>query len=408
MSTTMFHFEAVDAAGVLQKGKVAGESADRVAQALTNQKLTPITVSAAAVGLNRDFKLPALRNRTTLKDLVLFTRQFASMMSSGLTMLRALSILEDQTERPRFKETIHKVRTEVQGGASLSQSMAKYPDHFPSLMVDMIRAGETGGFLDNALSRLATMYEADANLRGTIKSALTYPVIVLIFAFLMGSAVIVFIVPIFQRMFTSLGGSLPLPTQIMVDLSHNFIWLGPTLVVLAFVALSLYRRQTKASYSFRLRTDRIKLKLPVFGVLFSKIAISRWARNLGTLVSVGVPLLEALEIVGGTSGSAVITEAMGQVGAAVREGKQVSVPLARIPLFPTMVVQMLEVGEETGQVTDMLDKTADYYDAEVQSATESLTSALEPLMVVIMGAVIGVMVVCLYLPMFTIYQHIGS
>lgn len=408
MSTTMFEFEAIDAAGVVQKGKVAGESADRVAQALTNQRLTPITVSAAGVGLNRDFTLPSLRSRTTLKDLVLFTRQFASMMSSGLTLLRALAILEDQTEKPKFKDAIHKVRSEVQGGASLSQSMAKYPDHFPSLMVDMIKAGETGGFLDNALTRLATMYEADATLRGTIKSALTYPVIVLIFAFLMGSAVIVFIVPIFQRMFTSLGGSLPLPTQIMVDLSNNFVWLGPTIVVALFVGLQLFRRQTKASYAFRLRTDKIKLKLPVFGTLFSKIAISRWARNLGTLVSVGVPLLEALEIVGGTSGSAVITEAMGQVGTGVREGKQMSVPLGKIPLFPTMVVQMIEVGEETGQVTEMLDKTADYYDAEVQSATESLTSALEPLMVVIMGAVIGVMVVCLYLPMFTIYQHIGS
>jgi type IV pilus assembly protein PilC len=408
MPATMFTFEAVDASGVVQKGKLAGESADKVAQSLANQKLTPITVSAAGVGLKSDIKLPSLRNRTTLNDLVLFTRQFASMMASGLTLLRTLSILEDQTVRPRFKEAIHAIRGEVQGGATLSTAMSHHPDHFSSLMVDMIRAGETGGFLDGALSRLATMYEADAKLKSTIKAALTYPVIVLCLSLVMGAAVIIFIVPIFERMFASLGGRLPLPTLIMVSLSHNMLWLGPLLIVAGVVGRYFFRRQVRRSFTFRLAVDKLKLRAPVFGTLYTKIAISRWARNLGTLVAVGVPLLQALEIVGGTSGSAVITEAMADVGASVREGNQVSVPLAKHALFPTMVVQMLEVGEETGQVTEMLDKTADYYDNEVQAATESLTSALEPLMVVIMGVVIGAMVICLYLPMFTIYQHIGS
>ena len=408
MTATTFTYEAVDATGVVTKGKVQAESADKVAQSLSHQKLVPIKVTAAGIGLHSDFKLPALGGRTGLKDLVLFTRQFSSMMASGLTLLRALAILEDQTEKAKFKATIHTVRADVQGGMTLSTAMARHPDHFPSLMIDMIRAGETGGFLDGALSRLATMYEADANLRGTIKSALTYPVIVLIFSFLMGTGVIIFIVPIFEKMFASLGGKLPLPTQIMVTLSHNMLWAGPLFVVAIVVSLHLFRRQLRRSYRFRLQVDKIRLRIPVFGTLYSKLAISRWARNLGTLVAVGVPLLEALEIVGGTSGSAVISEAMVDVGAAVREGNQVSGPLSKHPLFPTMVVQMLEVGEETGQVTEMLDKTADYYDREVQTATESLTSALEPLMVVIMGAVIGVMVVCLYLPMFTIYQHIGA
>jgi len=339
---------------------------------------------------------------------VLFTRQFASMMSSGLTLLRALAILEDQTEKAKLKAAVHQVRSDVQSGMTLSTAMSHHPEHFPSLMVDMIMAGETGGFLDGALSRLATMYEADNNLRQTIKSALTYPVIVLIFSFLMGTGVIIFIVPIFEKMFASLGGKLPVPTQIMVTLSHNMLWVAPIAVIIGITAQYFFRRQLRSSFAFRLGVDKLKLKLPVFGNLYSKVAISRWARNLGTLVAVGVPLLQALEIVGGTSGSAVITEAMVDVGASVREGNQVSTPLAKHPLFPTMVVQMLEVGEETGQVTEMLDKTADYYDREVMSATEALTSALEPLMVVVMGAVIGAMVICLYLPMFTIYQHIGA
>ncbi len=406
--TATFTFEAVDAAGIVKKGKVQGESAEKVAQSLTNQKLVPITVSKAGVGLNAEFKMPSLRSRTTVKDLVLFTRQFASMMSSGLTLLRALAILEDQTEKAKLKAAVHQVRTDVQSGMTLSTAMSHHPEHFPSLMIDMIMAGETGGFLDGALSRLATMYEADNNLRQTIKSALTYPVIVLIFSFLMGTGVIIFIVPIFEKMFASLGGKLPVPTQIMVALSHNMLWVAPIAVIVGLTAQYFFRRQLRSSFAFRLGVDKLKLKLPVFGNLYSKVAISRWARNLGTLVAVGVPLLQALEIVGGTSGSAVITEAMVDVGASVREGNQVSTPLSKHPLFPTMVVQMLEVGEETGQVTEMLDKTADYYDREVMSATEALTSALEPLMVVVMGAVIGAMVICLYLPMFTIYQHIGA
>ena len=286
--------------------------------------------------------------------------------------------------------------------------MAAHPEHFPPLMVNMIKAGEAGGFLDEALSRVARMYESDANLRAKIKSAMTYPVIVLIFSLLLGTGVIVFIVPVFEKMFKNLGGGLPLPTQIMVNLSHNMWWFGPLLVIVAVVGLRAYRKALQTNYAFRLRVDRIKLKLPVFGKLFTKLAISRWARNLGTLLAVGVPIIQALEIVGGTSGNAVVAEAMNEVKDAVRVGSQMSGPLSRHPLFPNMVVQMLEVGEETGQITDMLDKVADFYDHEVEAATESLTSAMEPLLVVLLGAVIGTMVVCLYLPMFSIYQHIQS
>ncbi|UQX89550.1 type II secretion system F family protein [Jatrophihabitans telluris] len=408
MPTKTFSYEAMDRSGTMLKGKIESETAEAAAQSLTAQKLIPLSVEGAGSGLNKDLKLPGFGGRTSLKDLAVFSRQFASMTSSGLTLLRALNILEEQTTKPKLKDAITHVKNDVQGGITLSKAMAAHPDHFPPLMVNMIRAGETGGFLDDALTRIANMYESDANLRSKIKGAMTYPVIVLIFSLLLGTGVIIFIVPVFEKMFKGLGGKLPLPTQIMVDLSHNMYWAGPLLLAGTTIGLRLYRRAVRDNYAFRLRMDRLKLRLPVFGSLFTKLAISRWARNLGTLLSVGVPVIQALDIVGGTAGNSVISEAMEDVRNSVRVGMQMSGPLARHPLFPDMVVQMLEVGEETGNITEMLDKVADFYDHEVETATESLTSAMEPLLVVLLGAVIGTMVVCLYMPMFSIYGHIGS
>ncbi|MCU1656428.1 MAG: putative type pilus biosis protein PilC [Pseudonocardiales bacterium] len=408
MATKTFTYEAMDHTGAMVKGKLDAESADNAATSLSSQRLIPLSIAASGTGLQRDLKLPGFGGRTGLKDLAVFARQFASMTSSGLTLLRALGILEDQTSKPKLRAAVASIRADVAGGVTLSTAMAQHPDHFPPLMVNMIKAGETGGFLDEALSRIARMYEADANLRAKIKSAMTYPVIVLIFSLMLGTGVIIFIVPVFEKMFRQLGGKLPLPTQIMVTMSHNMYWLLPLLIVGSIAGFRMYRRAIRDNFAFRLRVDRIKLRLPVFGKLFTKLAISRWARNLGTLLGVGVPIIQALDVVGGTSGNAVVSEAMIEVRDAVRMGGQMSTPLAKHPLFPDMVVQMLQVGEETGQITDMLDKVADYYDKEVETATDSLTSALEPLLVVLLGAVIGTMVICLYLPMFSIYKHIQS
>jgi type IV pilus assembly protein PilC len=403
-----FSYQALDATGALLKGKLQAESELAVSNALHEQRLVPLEVLPAGTGLSRELQIPGLGGRTSLRDLAVFARQFASMTSSGLTLLRALGILEEQTAKPKLQKAVAQVRSDVQGGMTLSTAMGQHPDHFPLLMVNMIRAGETGGFLDDALERVAKMYEADANLRAKIKGAMTYPVIVLLFSLLMGAGVIIFIVPIFEKMFAQLGGELPLPTKIMVTLSHNMPWAGPLVVAVVLVVTRLYRARVRSSHDFRLRMDRLKLRIPVFGPLFTKLAISRWARNLGTLLGVGVPIIQALDVVGGTAGNAVIADAMDDVKAAVRVGLQMSGPLDKHPLFPPMVVQMLEVGEETGQITEMLDKLADFYDHEVETATDSLTSALEPLLVVLLGAVIGTMVICLYLPMFSIYQHIQS
>ena len=406
MNTKTFEYEALDATGKHSKGRLDASTETAAAAMLRQQGAMPLSIVEAGKGLQKSLTLPALGNRVTLKDLAIFTRQFATMTASGLTLLRSLAILEEQTEKAGLRKAIHDVRRDIEGGLSLSGSLARQEKIFPPLMVAMIRAGETGGFLDSALDRIATTFEKDSNLRATIKSALTYPIIVICFSIVMITGVLIFIVPIFERMFKQLGGNLPLPTKIMVTISHQMWWIAPLAIATFVSGYIAFRKKLRTDEEWRLNFDRFKLRLPVFGQLFKKIAISRFARNLGTLLSVGVPVMQALDVVADTTGNAVIGEAMKDVRAAVRDGHPISAPLVQHPVFPTMVTQMIEVGEETGQISAMLDKVSDFYDHEVQVATESLTAAIEPVMVVVMGALIGVMVICLYLPMFTIYQHI--
>jgi type IV pilus assembly protein PilC len=289
---------------------------------------------------------------------------------------------------------------------SLSGALTKQSKTFPTLMVAMIRAGETGGFLDSALERVAGNLEKELVLRGKIKSALTYPVLVLMFSGVMIAGVLIFIVPIFEKMFAQFGGELPLPTQIIVTASHTMAWSGPLTIVVVTVVVVVLKRLLAVNPEFRLRFDRLKLRLPVFGPLIKKITISRFSRTLGTLLSVGVPVMQALEVVGQTAGNAVVANATKDLQTAVREGRPMSSGLRKHAVFPQMVTQMVEVGEESGQISQMLDKIADFYDREVDSATEALTSSIEPIMVVVMGAIVGGMVVCLYLPMFSIYGKI--
>lgn len=401
-----FDYEAVDAHGKKIKGRLEAPSEESVAATLREQGTVPLSIRAAGIGLQREISIPGLSGRTTLKDLAIFSRQFATMTTSGLSLLRSLAILEEQSVKPGLQKTIRDVRQDVEAGLSLSGAMGKQDKVFPRLMVAMIHAGETGGFLDSALDRIANNLEKDANLRAKIKSAMTYPVIVIAFSVVMIAAVLAFIVPIFERMFAQLGGQLPLPTRMLVTASHQMYWMLPLLIAVGAALTIFVKRKLRTDYAWRLAFDRFKLRAPVFGKLFTKIAISRFSRNLGTLLSVGVPVMQALDVVGGTTGNAVITEAMKDVAGAVRDGQPMSSPLSRHPIFPPMVVQMMEVGEETGQISAMLEKVADFYDHEVETATESLTAAIEPVMVVVMGGLVGGMVVALYLPMFTIYQHI--
>jgi type IV pilus assembly protein PilC len=402
-----YDYEALDGAGKRSKGRMEAASENEVTATLRQQGSVPLRVVPAGKGMSKELQLfPGRGNRVTLKDLAIFSRQFATMTASGLSLLRSLAILEEQSEKVTLQRAIRDVRRDIESGQSLSASMAKHDRIFPRLMVAMINAGETGGFLDSALDRVAVNMEKDANLRSKIKSAMTYPVIVVCFSLLMITGVLLFIVPIFEHMFTQMGGQLPLPTRIMVVTSHALFWLAPLTIGVVVVGVKLFKHKLRTDYKWRLAFDQFKLRMPVFGSLLVKIAISRFSRNLGTLLAVGVPVMQALDVVGGTTGNAVVGEAMKDVAKSVRNGESMSRPLLNHPIFPAMVTQMMEVGEETGQISAMLYKVADFYDHEVETATESLTAAMEPVMVVVMGAIIGVMVVCLYLPMFTIYQHI--
>lgn len=405
-ATKQFQYEILSAAGKREKGKLEAANEQAAVQAIRQQGGTPLSVTETGTGLHTEIKIPGFGDRVKLKDLSVFMRQFATMNVSGLSLLRSLSILEEQTPNTKLKSTIGEVRADIEAGRSLSASMAKHDRVFPLLTIAMIRAGETGGFLDDALERIAMNLEKDAALRAKIKSAMTYPVIVLVFAGVMVAGVLAFIVPIFEKMFKQLGGDLPLPTKIIVNTSHSLAIVVPVFVAVTVASVVAIKHRLRTNPGFRLKFDRFKLRLPVFGSLLRKMAISRFARNLGTLLGVGVPIMQALDVVGGTTGNAVITEAMKGLAESVRSGQSMSGPLAEYDVFPPMVAQMVEVGEESGQISAMLDKIADFYDREVDSAAEALTAAIEPIMVVLMGGIVGGMVVCLYLPMFSIYQHI--
>ena len=407
-ATRTFHYNSIDATGRKSKGTLDAANEIAATLLLRQRGEVPLGLSPAGQGLNMDIKIPGLGNRVKLKDLAIFSRQFATMTASGMSLLRSLSILEEQTSGVALKRATGEVRTDVASGVSLSTAMARHDRVFPRLMIAMIRAGETGGMIDGALEQIATNLEKDTALRGKIKGALTYPAIVLSFTFVLIAAVLIFIVPIFEKMFQNLGGKLPAITQFLVDTSHNMWWIGPLVLIAGVAGTTAYKRRSRKSEQFRLTVDKLKLRMPVFGSLFRKLAMSRFARNLGLLLNVGVPVMQALAVVGETTGNEVIHAAMKDVQAAVRDGQPMSSALRKHEIFPQMVTQMVEVGEESGQISQMLGKVADFYDREVDTAAESLTASIEPIMVLVMGAVVGGMVICLYLPMFTIYQNIQS
>lgn len=408
MSTaTAFAYTARDASGKVVKGRIEAPTQGAVLTKLRTMGISPITIEEAnrGTGLNIELKIPGIGNRVKAKDLAVASRQLATMMGAGLSLIRALAILGDQTENKELARVLVLVRTEVEQGSSLSESLAKHPKAFPPLMIHLVRAGETGGFLDKSLQSIATTLEADVKLRDEVKSAMTYPVIVLIMAIVATFAMLIFIVPVFQNMFSQLGGTLPLPTQILVVLSHNMIWIVPLLVVV-IVAVVAWWRANGHLEKVRARVDPLRLKLPVFGSLIQKIALARFCRNLSTMLAAGVPIIQALDIVGQTSGNWVIERAVKKVQDSVRQGKSISGPLADEPIFPSMMVQMVAVGEDSGALEIMLDKVGEFYESEVEATTKALTSLIEPLMIAVIGVIVGGMIVALYMPMFTIYDSV--
>jgi type IV pilus assembly protein PilC len=333
------------------------------------------------------------------------SRLMATMIAAGLSLMRSLTILAEQTENKTLAKSLDSVRTLVETGSSLSDALARQGLIFPPIMIHLVRAGETGGFLEQSLESIAQTFEKDVKLRSTIKSALAYPVVVLIMAVVAVIAMIVFIVPIFENMFADLGGELPLPTQILVTLSKNMFWILPLLLIVGG-GFAVWWRKHKHDEKVRAFVDPLKLKFPVFGPLMQKVAIARFSRNFATMIKSGVPILQSLSVVGETSGNWVIANALKKVQDSVRSGRSVSGPLASEPVFPSMVVQMIAVGEDSGSMEQMLAKVADFYDDEVQATTEALTSLIEPLMIAFIGLIVGGIIISLYMPMFSIYQQI--
>lgn len=404
-----YTYKGKDAEGKVVKGRIDAATESAVSNRLRTMGITPISIeeSTGGTGLQMEIKFGGLGKKVKLKELAVMTRQLATMISSGLSLLRALTIITDQTPGPELKRILGSITREVESGSSLSDAVARHSVVFPPIMISLIRAGETGGFLDNALLSVATNFENEVKLRQTIKSAMTYPVIVFFMAILAVVAMLIFIVPVFKKMFEGYGSSLPWPTQILVFLSSIMWWVTPLLIVI-IVLFSIWWNKNKNTERVRKAVDPWKIKLPVFGKLFKKIAIARFSRNFAAMMAAGVPILQALKIVGETSGNWVVEEALRKVAESVRQGRTIAEPLAAEPIFPSMVTQMISVGEDAGALEQMLEKVADFYDDEVRSATEQLTAAIEPLMIAFLGLVVGGMIVALYLPIFNIFTLLNK
>ena len=401
-----FHYTAKTAGGQTVSGTIEAPDGKVVAAKLREQGYVPVSVAQTNTGMKKEIKLPfGGGGKVKTNDLAVFSRQFATMIESGLSLVRALNILAKQTENPKLGEIVGQVRNDLEEGRALSEALAEH-EEFPRLYIAMVRAGEAAGMLDQVLLRVADTLEKDVELRAKIKSALTYPVVVLVVAIAATAGMLIGIVPVFDDMFASFGGDLPAPTQVMVTASEALRSSWYLILPVPIVAWQVFKRAKKKP-KVRYQLDKMKLKLPVFGGLLHKMAISRFSRNFGTLLKAGVPILQALEITSETVNNDRIGESIADVGSAVSEGEQVAAPLARHEaVFPAMVTQMIAVGEETGAMDTMLNKVADFYDREVSSTTDSLTSLLEPLMIVVIGAIVGGMVITLYLPMFSIFDQI--
>jgi type IV pilus assembly protein PilC len=404
MPQTEYLVKARARSGRLVESKLKAVSEAEALSRVRQQGMTPIAVETTNSGMRREIHLT--KGKVKLKDLAIFSRQFATMLGSGLPILRCLAILADQTESSRLRELLVEIRDQVEKGESLSESLSRHKE-FPPIMVSMVRAGEVGGFLDTTMMQIAESLEADVRLRGKIKAALTYPIAVAVIAVLITTGMLIFIVPVFAGLFASFGGELPLPTRILVgasDIVKNPYFFVPVLVIL--IGGSMWYRRKKNSLAVRKVVDPIKFRIPVFGNLFQKVALARFTRNFATLLHAGVPILSALDIVGDTSGNVVISRAVSAVKESVRQGTGISKPLKDHPVFPEMVVQMIAVGEDTGALDTMLRKIADFYDQEVEATTEQLMALIEPIMIMVLGAVVGGMIIAMYMPIFKIFDLI--
>ena len=396
-------FKAMDLAGVQAKGEVEADSKQAVAEQLKERGL--VVVDIAHKYRSKEINLEIF-SRVNAKDLAVASRQLATMVTSGMSIMRALQVLETQTGSKVLKEAVAGVRHDVEAGLLLSDAMGRHPKVFGPLYVAMVRAGETGGVLEECLMRVADQLEKDAALRRQVRAAMVYPAIVITFAVTVLLALVAFLIPVFVGVFKQFPGKLPALTQFMVNFSHvvTHQWYLLILSLVALVAAYIFiKRNQRARDAF----DAFKLRIPMkIGEVVQKVSIARWSRTLSALTSAGVPIMQAIEITGKTAGNAVIEKSMGDVITSIKGGGTISAPLRQCSAFPPMVAQMVGVGEETGALDSMLEKIADFYDSEVEAAVKALTSILEPVMIIFVGGIVGVIVISMYLPLFSIYNSI--
>jgi type IV pilus assembly protein PilC len=400
-----FAFKALDVAGIPTRGEIEADDKQVVASQLRSRGLTILDIEERKPTDVGD--VFARFKRVKAEDLTIATRQLSTMVSSGMTLLRSFYVLEEQTENDKLRETFTLVRKDVEAGLSLSQALARHPDVFNDLYIAMVTAGESGGILESTLLRVADQLEKDDALRRQIKAAMIYPTLIASFAGIVLIALVSFLVPTFEKIFSDFGGDLPPITKFTVWLSHMFTqrWYVMILVVVAVVWAF---RRWKSSERGRVQWDTLKLKTPMkIGDIVQKVALARFSRTFSGLVAAGVPMLEAIEITGRTSGNKVVEAAMEDVQKSVKKGGTLSAPMRQAPAaFPIMVTQMIGVGEETGALEQMLSKIADFYEDQVAAALKALTSILEPLMIMLVGAIVGFIVIAMYLPMFQVYDQI--
>jgi len=401
-----FQYSAMDASGRTIGGRLEAESLDAVRSKLSDLRYHVLNIRESRDRSSLLEKLNSMQ-KVKLRELVVFSRQFATMIDAGLSVVKCLDILQQQCKDPKLRDVIGQVKHDVGSGASLTDAMSRHPRVFSSLYVNMIRSAEAGGILDLVLDRLAAFLEKEQEVRSKVKSAMMYPAVVLCFAVLMLIALLMFVLPRFKEIFDSMQLELPLTTYVLLNFSgfarsYWYLWL------IGFVALIVGYKLFAATARGAYQIDRLKLHIPIMGDLMLKTAVSRFARTFGTLISSGVPVLRALEIVVDTSGNLVVSDAIGQAKASVKEGEKISTPLFATKLFPLMVTQMIAVGEETGRLDQMLSKVSDFYDEEVDATLKGLTSLIEPLMIVGLGGIVGFVAVSVITPIYQLVGDIGS
>lgn len=396
---TLFEWTGRTPSGTTESGEMTANTKEEVQQKLASKKIVPTVIKPKQ---QKSFfaALTAGGAKVTDKDIVVFTRQFSTMIDAGLPLVQALEILSGQVENPGMRRVLGLVKNDVEGGATFAEALKKHPNTFSTLYCNMVAAGEVGGILDTILNRLAAYIEKSMKLKKKIKGALVYPITISTIAAVVVSVILIFVVPVFQDMFNSLGGTLPLPTRIVI-LFSNFIggWGGLLTVIAMFAFVSFIKQFRKTDKGLYI-TDKLTLKLPIFGDLLKKVSVAKFTRTMGTLTSSGVPILDGLEITAKTAGNKVIELAVLEVKQGVSEGKTLSEPLAKTKVFPDMVVHMIAVGEQTGALDTMMTKIADFYDDEVDNAVANLTAAMEPVMMVFLGTTVGFIIVAMYMPIF--------